>query len=356
MKAYFDAWNRQIAPLDKIAMAAAAARWDGIAKPLHGLGKLEDMVVQMAGLTGTAEGTFHQRAVVVLCADNGVVAEGVTQTDASVTATMAGEIARGQSSVCRMAAVAGADVFAVDMGMLHRVDGVEDRHIADGTANIVHGPAMTEEQAYRALCHGVELVKQYRDRGYTLLVPGEMGIGNTTTSSAVAAVLLGLPVEEVTGRGAGLSDAGLQRKQTAIRQAVAVNAPHAEDAFDVLRKLGGFDMAAMAGMFLGGALYRVPIIIDGLISAVAALVAKRLCPAAGCAMLASHCSAEPAAQAILQTLEMEAVLYAGLKLGEGTGAVCLLPLLDMALAVYHGSATFGSSGVQQYRPLGGEGV
>ena len=350
----FDALNRKIAQPDRAAEAAARAHWDGIAKPLNGLGHFEDMVVKIAALTGKPTVRVDKRAVVVLCADNGVVAEGVTQTDASVTATMAGQIRDHRSSVCLMSASAGADVFAVDMGMLKYVDGVDGCHIADGTGNIAVGPAMTREDACRAIVYGMELVKGYAGQGYQLLATGEMGIGNTTTSSAVAAVLLNMPVETVTGRGAGLSDAGLQRKCDAIRRAMEVNQPDPTDALDVLAKLGGFDIAGMVGVFLGGALYRVPVLIDGLISSVSALIAARLCPNSRCAMLASHTSAEPAAAAILAELGLTAVLHAGMKLGEGTGAVCMMPLLDMALSVYHNSAAFTDTGIEQYQPQGGE--
>lgn len=340
--------NEHILPPDPRAEAAAWARWDGIAKPLRGLGRLEEAVVRIAALTGSEKVDISRRAVVVLCADNGVVVEGVTQTDASVTAVMAGEIAHHRSTVCRMAARAGADVFAVDMGMNRRVEGVGGCHIADGTKNIAREPAMTRQEALDAIKVGMELVHTYQKAGYRMLATGEMGIGNTTTSSAVTAALLNLPVETVTGRGAGLSDEGLARKQAAIRRALTVNAPDASDPLDVLAKLGGFDIAGMTGIFLGGALYRVPIVIDGLISSVAALIAARLCPAARCAMLASHCSAEPAAKQILEELGVHAVLDAGLKLGEGTGAVCLFPLLDLALAVYDGGTGFADAGVEQY--------
>ncbi len=346
--------NEEIQPPCAEAAAAAKARWDGIAKPLKGLGSLEDAVIRIAALTGSADVRIDRRGVVVLCADNGVVAEGVSQTDASVTAIVAGEISRLNSSVCKMAAAAGADVSAVDMGMLRRVEGVRDCHIADGTGNIAVGPAMTKEQALRALQVGMDLVRERREQGYQLLATGEMGIGNTTTSSAMTAILLGLPVEAVTGRGAGLSDEGLRRKRSAVRRAIEVNRPDPTDALDVMSKLGGFDIAGMAGMFLGGALYRIPILIDGLISSVAALTAVRLCPAARCAMLASHCSAEPAARQVLRELGVTAVLQAGLKLGEGTGAVCMVPLLDMALAVYRGSAAFSDVGIRQYRPQQGD--
>ena len=352
----FHALNEKILPPDAAAEAAARAHWDGIAKPLRGLGALEDAVTRIAALTGNTSVEIQKRAVLVLCADNGVVCEGVTQTDASVTAIMAGEIARKHSSVCRMAAAANADVFAVDMGMLRRVDGVRDCHIADGTQNIAAGPAMTREQALAAIGHGIALVRECKDAGYQLLATGEMGIGNTTTSSAVTAVLLGLPIEAVTGRGAGLSNEGLVRKLDAIHRAIEINQPDASDPLDVLQKLGGFDIAGMTGIFLGGALYHVPILIDGLISSVSALIAARLCPNARCAMLASHCSAEPAAQQILAELGTPAVLYAGLKLGEGTGAVCMMPLLDLALAVYRGSAAFSDAGVGQYTVQKGDKV
>jgi nicotinate-nucleotide--dimethylbenzimidazole phosphoribosyltransferase len=202
----------------------------------------------------------------------------------------------------------------------------------------------------------MELVRDFRSRGYDILATGEMGIGNTTTSSAVCAVLLGCPVIEVTGRGAGLSDEGLFRKLNAIERGISVNQPNPEDALDVLSKLGGFDIAGLTGVFLGGAVYRVPILIDGFISAVAALVAVRLCPRAGCAMFASHVSAEPAASLILRELQLKPLIQAEMRLGEGTGAVCALPLLDMALAVYNGMSTFSQIGMESYKPQGGAGA
>ena len=348
----FEDLNKQIAAPNQEAAAKAKAHWDSIAKPLNGLGDFEETITRIAALTGSEDVRLDRRVVLVFCADNGVVAEGVTQTDASVTATMAGEIAKHRSSVCRMAAAAKADVIPIDIGILHGVPDVRDCHIARGTGNIAAGPAMTKEQAYLAILTGIDLVRECSAMGYRLIATGEMGIGNTTTSSAVASVLLGLPVETVTGRGAGLSDEGLQRKISAIRRAIDVNKPDPADALDVLMKLGGFDIAGMTGVFLGGALCGVPVLIDGLISSVAALIAARLCPASRGAMVASHCSAEPAAQQILRELGLKAVLNAGLKLGEGTGAVCMMPLLDLALAVYHDSASFTDTGVEQYVPQG----
>ena len=354
MREPFLTWNERIAPQNKAAMARAKARWDGVAKPLDGLGKLETAVVRIAGLTGDENVSIDRRTVLVLCADNGIVKEGVTQTDASVTATMARRIAAHRSSVCLMAKIARADVIPVDLGMLSRVEGVRDCSVASGTQNMAEGPAMTEAQAKSAIETGMLLAKERRAAGDSILVTGEMGIGNTSTSSAIASVLLGLPVETVTGRGAGLSDAGLLRKRDAIRRAIAVNRPDPNDAFDVLYKLGGFDIAGLVGLYIGAAIERIPILIDGLISSVAALVAARLVPNCVTAMLASHCSKEPVAEAILNELGLSAVLFADMKLGEGTGAVCMLPLLDMALAVYHGSASFAETGIEQYTPQGGD--
>ena len=213
---------------------------------------------------------------------------------------------------------------------------------------------MTPQEAERAVETGIRLVRECREQGYTLLATGEMGIGNTTTAGAMASVLLGIPAERAVGRGAGLSEDGLLRKREAVRRAAACNRPDAGNAFEVLWKLGGLDIAGMAGLFLGGALYRVPVLIDGFISAVAALTAARLCPGSVCAMIASHCSAEPAAQAVLDALSLQAVIHAGLRLGEGTGAVCMMPLLDLAVSVYDGAAAFADAGVAAYVPQGEE--
>lgn len=338
---------------DQGAAAAAAARWNSIAKPLGSLGLLEEAVINIAGLTGTPAVRLDKRAVLVLCADNGVVAEGVTQTGQDVTALVAGNIAKGDASVCHMAKVASADVFPVDMGMLSPAPGVLDRRIAAGTNNMVFGPAMTRGQAILALQRGIALVQGLQKQGYRILATGEMGIGNTTSSSALCAAFLGLPAASVTGRGAGLSDAGLARKIAAIEKAIQVNKPDPRDPLDVLHKLGGFDIAGLAGVFLGGALYRVPIIIDGFISAIAALAAARLCPRSRCAMLASHRSGEPGAFLALDALGLSAPITANLRLGEGTGAVCLLPMLDMALSVYDSMATFDGIGIQAYVPQEG---
>lgn len=302
--AFFSGLAMRIAPPDVAARQAAVDKWNNVAKPIGSLGVLEDDVVRIAALTGTPDVSIGKRTVVVLCADNGVVAEGVTQCDQNVTLAVAMNVAKGVSSVCMMAHAVGVEAVAVDMGMAEPcpVEGVIDHAIARGTANIAQGPAMTCDQALRAIQAGIDVVGYLHEAGYQLIASGEMSIGNTTTSSAMTAVMLGLPVEEVTGRGAGLSDAGLVRKIDAIKRAIEVNRPDPSDTLDVLAKLGGFDIAGMVGLFIGGAIYRIPVIIDGYISALAAFAAARLVPECVCSMLASHVSAEPAAKLVLAEL------------------------------------------------------
>ena len=238
-----------ITPPDEAARAAAHAHWASLAKPLGGLGALETMLEDAAALTGTAQFDFSRRAVVVLCADNGVVAQGISQTDQSVTRAVAENLAARRTSVCRMAQAAHCDVLPVDLGIVGApVPGVRDCRIAAGTADFTTGPAMTRQQAVDAIAAGIGLVRAQKAAGVQLLATGEMGIGNTTTSSAVAAVLLGQPVERMTGRGAGLSDAGLARKLDAIRRGIARNQPDAADPLDVLSKLGGFDIAGLLSL------------------------------------------------------------------------------------------------------------
>ncbi len=347
----FNELNNQIPELSKAGMEKARHRWNSIAKPIGSLGLLEDAIVNIAGLTFSHNIDLKKKAVLVFCADNGVVEEGVTQTDSSVTKEVAQNIAKNKASVCCMAAVANADVIAVDVGMNKKGVGTLDRHIAFGTRNIAKGSAMSKEEASKAILTGIELVKECRDKGYTLIATGEMGIGNTTTASAVASVLLDLPVQAVTGRGAGLCDEGLKRKYDVICRAIEVNAPNKEDALDVLSKLGGFDIAAMAGAFIGGALYRVPILIDGVISAVAALVAYSLCEKSSIAMFASHLSCETPAALILEKLGKKPMIHADMRLGEGTGAVALMPLLDMAASVYNNMISFHDAKIVPYEVM-----
>jgi nicotinate-nucleotide--dimethylbenzimidazole phosphoribosyltransferase len=335
-------------PFNDSAAKAAQERWNNVAKPVGSLGALEDLLVQIAGITGDTTLDLARRAVLIYAGDNGVTAHGIASTPTEITVTMSGFMAKKRSSVCLMANVANCDSYIIDVGCFEKLtfDGIVDRHIADGTADISAGAAMSAEQCELAVRAGIELVRDLKQiGGYKLFATGEMGIGNTTTSSAIAAVLLGKDPAVVTGRGAGLTDKALERKIAVIEQAIAVNRPDASDAFDVLRKLGGFDIAALTGTYIGGAVYGVPIIIDGFISSVAALVAARMFPDCRRAMLASHVSREPAAQMLLDALNLSAVVHAGMRLGEGTGAVTLIPLLDMAVTVYRDMMTFADIGM-----------
>ena len=340
-------------PLDGAAMEKARARWNSIAKPLHSLGLLEDAVVRMAGVQETAEVNIDRRAVAVMCADNGVVAEGVTQTGQEVTAIVAENIARGDASVCRMARVARAAVYPVDIGVARPIagDNVVQACVRRGTGNIAVENAMTEQEALFAVKAGLALAKSLKDAGFRLIATGEMGIGNTTTSSALASALMGLPVETVTGRGAGLSDTGLIKKRAAIQKALSRAQLEPADGFGALQKVGGLDIAGMAGLCIGGAVYRVPVLLDGFISAAAALCAVRMVPQTADFLFASHVSREPAARMILDALALKPLITAEMALGEGTGAVAAIPLFDMALAVYSEMRTFEEIDVEAYKPL-----
>ena len=341
-----------VQPVDMAAAAACIRRFDQVAKPLGSLGKLEELLARIAAVTGSEEIDIGRKAVVVFCADNGVVRHGVAQNDHAVTAAIAGMLGAGKASVTVMAQACGAEVLVVDIGMVDIVDGLRDCKLMHGTEDITEGPAMGRETAEKALAAGMDIVKEMKEKGFAMIATGEAGIGNTTTSSAVCAVLLNRTPLEVTGRGAGLDDAGLSRKIAAIEQAIERNKPDPSDPMDVLCKLGGLDIAALTGVFLGGALYRIPIVMDGFISGAAALLAVRLCPGAGGYIIPSHESGEPGARALLDELGFSPVIQGGMRLGEGTGAVALFPLLDMALAVYRDAATYADIQIEQHEESG----
>ena len=335
----------------------AQMHWDGIAKPLDGLGVFEYIIKKIAGITGNADFIIDRKAVVVMCADNGIVEEGVSQSGHDVTAIVSANIAKGIASVCRMARVAGADVFPVDIGIKENIreDGLLNRKVSNGTANFTKEPAMTGAGFLKAVQTGIDITRDLKEKGYKIIATGEMGIGNTTTSSALASVMLNMPVQRVAGRGAGLSDEGLKRKISVIEYAVNKyglynkNYTSREETFKALCYIGGLDIAGLTGVFIGGALYHIPVIIDGIISAVAALAAERLVPGCRLYMIASHTGREPACKFILDSLCLKPVIDAGLALGEGTGAVLLFPMLDMVMEVYRENTTFDDINIAQYK-------
>lgn len=327
---------------DQSMYDAVKANWDGVAKPLDGLGWFEHVTSQIGAIEDSTNVCISKRAVIVMCADNGIVKEGISQSGQEVTLAVAQSMGRRESSVCRMASASHTDVIPVDIGIAVscKIDGVLDEKIACGTRNFAKEPAMTEKETLDAIDTGVRLVKQCKENGYQILATGEMGIGNTTTSSAVTAALLHRLASETAGRGAGLNDKGLSRKKQVIQEAIDRYDLYKADAFTVLQTVGGFDIAGLTGVFIGGAMYHVPIVLDGLISGAAALLAKRIIPGTEHFMIASHLGKEPAAKAILKEIGIKPVIHGDLALGEGTGAVMVFSLLDLAMSVYNGHTDF----------------
>lgn len=342
-----------IRPLDAAAMEEAWKIWDNKCIPLRSLGRLQEMVVQLAGMSGTARPVLGKKASIVMAADNGVIEEGVTQSDNHVTTTVVCNMTHADATICILSRMAGADVFPIDIGIKDdfTCEGVIDRKVMNGTANMTKGAAMPRKKAVEAIEIGIRTIFELKEKGYGLFATGEMGIGNTTTSSAMAAVFLGLPAETVTGRGAGLSTAGLERKVNAIKKAIEVNKPDKDDAIDVLSKVGGLDIAGLTGCFIGAAAARLPIVIDGFISSVAALCAVKIAPAAIHYMFPSHVSAEPAGNLVLEHMGMHALLHAGMCLGEGSGAVACFKFFDEAMEAYEKLPTFEKGNVEAYKPL-----
>lgn len=349
---------RNVEGLDKEAVRQAQIHWNGIAKPLYGLGKMEDMITQIAGICGTPDIDITKRTVLVMCGDNGIIEEGVTQTDSAVTALVSCNMADGIASVCRMGACANADVIPVNIGIaadtlpngqsVLSYPGLINKRVMQGTHNFLKEPAMSKAQVIQAVRVGMEQAAACKKKGYQILATGEMGIGNTTTSTALTSILLDIPAQQITGRGAGLDDAGLERKIKVIEKAYELYACYQNEPLELLQRIGGLDIAGLTGVFLGGAVYRIPVVADGVISAVAALLAVRMLPAVRDFILVSHQGKEPAMEALLAALGKEAVIFGNLALGEGTGAVMLFPLLDMAMQIYHANTTFDDLQIQAY--------
>lgn len=343
--------------MDNISQKAKD-HWDKIAKPIDSLGLLEDYVVKLCQISGSHKPyQLDKKALVILCGDHGVVAEGVTQTGSQVTRIVSDNFAKGNSCVNQMADVAGADVFTVDIGMLGEkypdkelgIGVVIDRRVGNGTRNLAVEAAMTREACREAINVGIELVAELKAMGYKIIATGEMGIGNTTPTSALVATFLGLSAYEVVGRGAGLSSEGMTRKLRAVEQAVArVKENNITDPVEILAQLGGYELAGMVGLFLGGVKHQMPIVIDGAISAVSAMVADRIDSRVRDYALASHVSGELTGKLALDELGLKAIIDGGLRLGEGSGAVALFPLLDMAMTVYKNMGSFEDYDIEAY--------
>lgn len=341
----------KLTPVDYGIYQQVKEIWDNVAKPLDGLGRFEEFIAGIGAVTGSTEIDIRKKAVITMCADNGIVEEGVSQSGQEVTRLVAVSMGKKESSVGKMAACAGADVIPVDIGINsdEGIPGVRDCKVRKGTRNFFKEPAMTEAETLEAVSVGILLCRECRDSGYRLLGTGEMGIGNTTTGSAVTAALTGCDAQTVTGRGAGLSDAGLKRKREVIAQALDKYPVHSMDALQILSALGGLDIAGMAGVCIGGAIYHIPVVLDGVISMAAALAAERMVPGVREYLIPSHMSREPAAEKIAAELGLHPVIDAGLALGEGTGAVMMFQLLDTAIALYQSRTTFDKIELEQYQ-------
>lgn len=342
----------KITPLDKAAMKAAQNRWDSRTKPLGSLGRLEGIVVRLAGINGTSEPKADKKAIVIMCADNGVVEEKVSSCPQSVTASVTCNFTQGITGINVFSRLTNAGLKIIDIGVDADLSapGIIDRKIRKGTWNMAKGPAMTREEAVKGILTGIEAVGELKEAGVHIFATGEMGIGNTSTSSAVSSVLTGISAEELAGIGSGLTKEAYLNKIQVIRRAIEINEPQPNDPVDVLAKVGGFDIAGLAGCFLGAAIYKIPAVIDGFISAAAALVAFRLCPEVRDYMLPSHGSAEQGFSAVMKALGMEPLLNLGMRLGEGTGAALGLQLVDAALAAYNQMGSFEDASIEQYVP------
>ena len=333
-----------IRPLDDFAMAEARERQAQLAKPPGSLGRLEELSIQMAGITGQVHNKIKKKHLLVFAADNGVVEEGVSSAPQSVTLMQTINLTRHKTGASTLCKHFGCEITVCDVGV--NVDikepAVLSRKIAYGTQNIIKGPAMTREQAVQAIMTGIELAQK---TDADVLGIGEMGIGNTTTSSAVLSVLLDASVEDVTGRGGGITDQSFLKKKQVIKDAIAINQPDKNDVIDTLAKVGGFDIAAMCGAFIGAVMTRRPVVIDGFISAVAALCAYKLCPNVKGYLIPSHASYEIGYQLAMDAMDLQPMLLLGMRLGEGSGCPLAFEILDAACTIINDMATFDQAGI-----------
>ena len=344
MQEKIEALVRAVQPLDQKAMLAAEAHQARLAKPPGSLGRLEELSVQLAGITGKVHNELPRKQLLVFAADNGVVAEGVSSAPQSVTMQQTINLTRGKTGAAALAKRFGCGLTVCDVGVNADIceSAVLNRKIAYGTKNICAGPAMTREQALQAILTGAAVAENV---DADVVGIGEMGIGNTTTSSAVLAVLLGADVDKVTGRGGGITEESFRKKKAVIRTAIAVNRPNRNDVIDVLAKVGGFDLAAMCGAFLGAAASRRAAVIDGFISAVAALCAVRLCPLVRGYLIPSHASFEIGYRLAMEEMALRPLFDLGMRLGEGSGCPLAFQVLDAACAVMNNMASFDEAGI-----------
>ncbi len=339
---------KKIEPLDRNAMKKAVDRLNSLTKPQGSLGVLEDIVIQLAGITGAVMPQVKNKVVIVMAGDHGVVEEGVSSAPQSVTPQMVYNFLNGGAGINVLARCAGAQVKVVDVGVADPTlnsPGLISRKVRLGTANMAKEPAMSREEAIAAVKIGIEVAQGEIDQGINLLATGEMGIGNTTSSSAILAVYSDAALSTIVGPGVGLSNEGVLNKIRAIETALRVNQPDPADPLDVLAKVGGLEIAGMTGLILGSASRRVPVVLDGFISGAAALIAYKIAPQVKDYIIASHLSQEPGHKLVLEAMGMEPMLRMHMRLGEGTGAALAFNIIEAAVRIMSEMATFEEAGV-----------
>lgn len=320
----------------------AQNRVDSLAKPLGSLGKLEEIAIKLSGITGKMKNTINKKCVIIFSSDNGVVEEGVASAPQYVTLAQTINFSRGVTGVAALAKENNTDLVVVDIGVNcdNDIPGAINKKIRKGTYNIAKGPAMTYEEALKGIYIGIDMVKKVKNDGYDIVGVGEMGIGNTTTSSSVLASILNCEIYDVVGKGAGLTDEAFEKKKEVVRKAIEVNNPNNEDPIDILAKVGGFDLAGMVGVFLGSAYYKVPVVIDGFISVVAALIAVRLNPFVRDYLIASHLSKEIGYNIAIKEIGLEPMLNLDMRLGEGSGCPIAFSIVGYACSMMNNMVTF----------------
>jgi nicotinate-nucleotide--dimethylbenzimidazole phosphoribosyltransferase len=358
----------KIEPPNPDILRTAGRKWDGISKPIDGLGDFERIVSRIAAIEGDIQPSIDKRAAVIFCADNGIVEEGISQAGSEITAAVARALGSGISTACTLGRSAKVDVVPVDIGIgcSEAIEGVMDLKVRKGTRNFLKEPALTKEEALLAIERGMELAVDLHKKGYRALATGEMGIGNTTTSAAVLSALLHIDSDMIVGRGSGLDDSGLQKKRNVVRQglmkygfapaelkteSLGMDAAVSDRvrAFDVLCSVGGLDIAGLAGLCIGCATSHMPVVLDGLISTTAALVAERLVPGVKDYLIPSHEGREKGNILALKALGHTPLIKGNMALGEGTGAIMLFPVLDVVMDYYLGGAKFDDYSIDEYK-------
>ncbi|NMB53092.1 MAG: nicotinate-nucleotide--dimethylbenzimidazole phosphoribosyltransferase [Leptolinea sp.] len=337
-----------IPPPNYIIAEEARVRQNRLTKPAGSLGRLEDLSIQLASIQGTLHPDVSRKSVIVMAADHGVAREGVSAYPADVTRQMVMNFLQGGAAINVLARQAGARICVVDMGVAADFPEslpIINARIDHGTRNMAEGPAMTRLQAEETILRGMEIAEREFSRGVDILATGDMGIGNTTPSSAMTAVFTGLPVEQVTGRGTGIDDRGLAAKVAVIQKTIRVNRPDHKDPLDVLAKVGGFEIGGLAGLIIGSAARRVPVVVDGFISSTAALLACEMLPDVRPYLIAAHCSVEIGHRAVLDKIGLEPLLDLRLRLGEGTGAALAFHIIEASVRILNEMATFEDAGV-----------